>query len=386
MNILSLFDGLSGFQIALKESNIKYDNYFASEIDKYAIKTCMENFLNTIQLGDVRNIKAENLPKINILVGGSPCQGFSFAGKQLNFNDERSKLFFEYVRILKEVKPDYFILENVLMKKEYQDVISKELGVEPIMINSSLLSAQNRKRLYWTNIKEGYFDLFGNKISFIPQPGDKNLVLKDILENGFVDRDKSLCLTSSTHNANLKDYQLKKQKQIVFNVNPSGFVMNGNIYNINSKSPTLTTNKGEGIKINSCKLVGLAADIKGNDSIKRIYSEDGKAPTLTAICGGNQEPKIYQKPHSFNAGKILENKAPSLTANSYQENNLLIDKNSYRKLTVRECARLQTIPEWFNFPVSNSQAYKMIGNGFTVEVLKYIISFLELEKMENKTG
>ncbi len=372
MNILSLFDGLSCFQIALKESNIKYDNYFASEIDKYAIKTCMENFPNTIQLGDIRNIKASNLPKINILVGGSPCQGFSFAGKQLNFEDERSKLFFEYVRILKEVKPDYFILENVLMKKEYQDVISKELGVEPIMINSSLLSAQNRKRLYWTNIKEGYFDLFGNKVSFIPQPGDKNLVLKDILENGFVDRDKAHCLTATYFKGvDLDNYLEKKQRQIVFN---------------------------------SCKLVGLASDIKGNDSIKRIYSEDGKAPTLTAICGGNQEPKIaasrgryfvdnkrqdYKMSTKGLTTQYLEirkdNKSNTITS-VQKDNLLLLDKNSYRKLTVRECARLQTIPEWFNFPVSNSQAYKMIGNGFTVEVLKYIISFLELEKIENKTG
>ena len=345
MNILSLFDGMSCSQIALNNLGIKYDNYYASEVDKYVIKVTQANYPNTIQLGDVRNIKVSDLPKIDLLVGGSPCQGFSFAGKQLNFDDERSKLFFEYVRILREVKPKYFLLENVLMKKEYQDVISKELGIEPIMINSSLLSAQNRKRLYWTNIKEGYFDLFGNKVSFIPQPGDKNLVLKDILENGFVDRDKAHCLTATYFKGvDLDNYLEKKQRQIVFN---------------------------------SCKLVGLATDIKGNDSIKRVYSEYGKAPTLTAICGGNQEPKIYQKPHGFNAGKILENKAPSLTANSYQENNLLIDKNDYRKLTVRECARLQTIPEWFNFPVSNSQAYKMIGNGFTVDVIAFILSFID---------
>ena len=141
MKVLSLFDGISCGQVALERAGIKVDNYFASEIDKYAIKVTQKNYPNTIQLGDVCNIKGNELPKIDLLIGGSPCQGFSFAGKQLNFNDPRSELFFEFVRILKEVKPKYFLLENVKMKKEYQNVISKHLGVEPIEINSALVSA-----------------------------------------------------------------------------------------------------------------------------------------------------------------------------------------------------------------------------------------------------
>ena len=156
MNVLSLFDGMSCGQLALKRANISVDNYYASEIDKYAIEIARKNFQNTVHLGDVQDIlkfwKHNKFPKIDLLMGGSPCQGFSFAGKQLNFSDPRSKLFFEFVRIMKEVKPKYFLLENVAMKKESQDVITSYMGVEPIMINSSLFSAQNRKRLYWTNI------------------------------------------------------------------------------------------------------------------------------------------------------------------------------------------------------------------------------------------
>jgi len=171
MNVLSLFDGMSCGQIALNRAGIKYDNYFASEIDKHAIKVTMANYPNTIQLGDVTKVKGSDLPKIDLLMGGSPCQGFSFAGKQLNFDDPRSKLFFEYVRLLRECNPKYFLLENVKMKKEYQDIISEHLGVEPIFINSALVSAQNRKRLYWTNIP----------INTMPE--DKGLTLKDIISD-----------------------------------------------------------------------------------------------------------------------------------------------------------------------------------------------------------
>jgi len=150
MNVLSLFDGISCGQVALHRAGIEVDKYYASEIEKYAIQITQKNYPNTIQLGDVTQIKG--IKDIDLLIGGSPCQGFSKAGKQLNFVDPRSRLFFEYVRILNEVKPKYFLLENVIMKQEYQDIISKYLGVEPIEINSALVTAQNRKRLYWTNI------------------------------------------------------------------------------------------------------------------------------------------------------------------------------------------------------------------------------------------
>jgi site-specific DNA-cytosine methylase len=157
-------------QIALNRCKIPYNNYFASEIDKFAIKVTLANYPNTVQLGDVELLKGSTIPKIDLLIGGSPCQGFSFAGKQLNFDDPRSKLFFEFVKLLKETDPKWFLLENVLMKKEFQDIISKELGVEPIMINSNLVSAQNRKRLYWTNIPVKTY------------PEDKGITWKDVRE------------------------------------------------------------------------------------------------------------------------------------------------------------------------------------------------------------
>lgn len=152
MNVLSLFDGMSGGQLALNRAGVKYDNYFASEIDRYARIVTYNNFPKTKFIGDVRRVRGNNLPKIDLLIGGSPCQGFSFAGKQLNFNDPRSKLFFEYVRLLRETKPKYFFLENVAMQKKYEAIITSYLGVQPIQINSRVVSPQNRIRLYWTNI------------------------------------------------------------------------------------------------------------------------------------------------------------------------------------------------------------------------------------------
>lgn len=170
INVLSLFDGISCGQVALERAGIKVNKYFASEIEESAIKVTMKNYPNTIQLGDVTKIKGENLPKIDLIIGGSPCQGFSLAGKQLNFEDERSKLFFEYVRLIKEIKPTYFLLENVKMKKEYEKVITEYLGVEPIEINSALVSGQNRVRLYWTNIPN------------IEQPQDKGIKFYDVID------------------------------------------------------------------------------------------------------------------------------------------------------------------------------------------------------------
>ena len=171
MNVLSLFDGLSCGNIALERAGIKVNNYYASEVDKWAIQIANKNYPNIIQLGDVLDVKAKDLPhKIDLLIGGSPCQDLSFAGKGKGLSGDRSSLFYQYFRLLKECKPKYFLLENVRMKKEYSDIISDLLGVEPIEINSSLVSAQNRKRLYWTNIPG------------IKQPEDRGIVLRDILE------------------------------------------------------------------------------------------------------------------------------------------------------------------------------------------------------------
>jgi site-specific DNA-cytosine methylase len=175
MKVLSLFDGISAGQVALQKAGIQVDTYYASEIDKYAIKVTQNNFPNTIQLGSITEWKSWNIDwsSIDLVFGGSPCQGFSIAGKQLNFDDERSKLFFTFVDVVNHIKsfnPNvFFMLENVGMKKEYEDVITEYMGVNPIKINSSLVSAQNRKRLYWSNIPN------------ITQPEDKGIILKDIL-------------------------------------------------------------------------------------------------------------------------------------------------------------------------------------------------------------
>jgi DNA (cytosine-5)-methyltransferase 3A len=186
MNVLSLFDGMSCGQIALNKLGINYDNYFASEIKPHAMAVTQSNFPNTHQVGDVTKLSANNLPKIDLLIGGSPCQDFSRANRvQKGADGEKSGLFWEYVRLLKELKPKYFLLENVRMKKEWQDLISEELGVQPIRINSSLVSGVLRDRFYWTNIP----------IEDLPQ--DKGINLRDILDEGYVDRDKGMCLLES---------------------------------------------------------------------------------------------------------------------------------------------------------------------------------------------
>lgn len=171
MNVLSLFDGISCGQLALNRAGISYDKYYASEIDKHAIKVTQHNYPDTIQLGSVTEIKGTDLPQIDLLIGGSPCQSFSNAGDGTGF-DGKSGLFYEYVRLLKECKPKYFLLENVKMKKEWQDIISKQLQCEPIKINSNVVSAQNRERLYWTNIP-------------ILELGDKSIFIEDILDKEF---------------------------------------------------------------------------------------------------------------------------------------------------------------------------------------------------------
>jgi len=300
MNVLSLFDGISCGRVALERAGIGIDKYFASEIDKYAMQIAQKNYPDTVHIGDVRDVRADDLPGIDLLIGGSPCQGFSRSGKGLNFDDPRSKLFFEYVRILRECKPKSFLLENVKMKKEYQDIISEYLGVEPIEINSSKLSAQNRRRLYWTNIPG------------VTQPDDKGIILKDILEHD----GEFKC-------GYLAQYFEKHKKQLVFS--RDGLCHVGD------------------------------ADIKGNESIKRVYHPDGKAPTLSTCGGGHREPKVL-----YNDG--------------------------WRKLTPLECERLQTLPDGYSEGVSNSQRYKGLGNGWTVDVVAHILMRLSARGENNQGG
>ena len=281
--VCSLFDGCSGTQVALKNLGIPVYKYYASEIDKYAIQVTRKNFPNTIHLGDVKEIKGEDfIHDIDLLTAGSPCQGFSFAGKRLAFEDERSVLFFEFIRLLEELKPKYFLLENVKMKKEHQEVINNAIGkiypecvsgrlfgIEPIEINSSLVSAQNRKRLYWTNIPLKQ-----------EQPDDLGIVLKDILEthpdpkHEISDQKKDRVL--NTKRGKGRFYTAKDEK--------IGTVIAG-YHKEPTDAPYLETYK-------TPKQVAVAADVNGHDSLKRIYSEVGKSPTVNAHGGGNTEPKV----------------------------------------------------------------------------------------------
>ena len=607
MKVISLFDGMSCGQIALDQLGIPVEKYYASEIDKYAIKVTQANYPNTIQVGDVCNLNAEDYKDVDLIQAGSPCQGFSFAGKQLAFDDPRSALFFEFIRLLKAIKPKYFLLENVRMKKEFLQVMSQQVsecypeipfGIEPIFINSSLLSAQSRQRYYWTNIPG------------IKQPEDRGIVLRDILEtepnnftkmsdkfvkrngdrNCMIDQnkekasnlsameyvkngrqgnylacddngkpvhkpvkkternrrhlkqldEKSLCMTATMYKGagnngmtlvpqkpikvgmNVEEVKVRKHevdilllqqalraykqnskktnKQIADETNmpitkvehwfrtdssfaiPSDdiwfklkevlgftssvfdkqimefeyrdgvFESTQRVYSDQGKSPTLTasnkeqiietkpkqvgkikdggqgnriysqdgksstlsaqsggtagngntlvetkpkkayiskqsvekyvedvnaefndpynkktvkgdksttlrTNSSNGnmwvndkaIKETKPKQVGVAADINGHDVLKRVYSPDGKSPTINTCQGGNREPKLAQE---------------NLT---------------WRKLTPLECERLQTVPDNYTNHVSNTQRYKMLGNGWTVEVIKHILQNMEVE-------
>jgi len=386
MNVLSLFDGMSCGQIALDQLGVKVDNYYASEIDKYAIKVTQKNYPNTKQIGSVTEVKGKDLPKIDLIICGSPCQGFSFAGKQLNFNDPRSALFFQFVRLLRECKPKYFLLENVRMKKEYQEIISEHLGVEPVMINSALVSAQNRVRLYWTNIPG------------LIQPEDKGLVLKDIIEDGVVDRTKSHCLDANYFKGgNLKSYFEKHRRQLVFlkdglcHVGDADLKGNDSIKRVYADSGRPCELKDFN-QDSTCHHAATATDIKGNESIKRVYASSGKSPTLTTMGGGHREPKvlcgrIVGRKINPNTGKRddynpdlkaeqrleprLDEKSGTLT--TVQKDNVVITHPTYRKLTPLECERLQTVPDGYTSDVSNTQRYKLLGNGFTVDVIKHIL-------------
>ena len=272
MNVVSYYDGMSCGQIALDKLGIKVDNYFAYEIDKYAIEIAKKNYPKTKHKGSVLDVDFDSLPEIDLLIGGSPCQGFSTAGKELNFEDPRSKLFFEFVKAKDKLKPKYWMLENVGMKKEFRDIISEYLGCEPIHINSAKLTAQNRPRFYWTNIPN------------VEQPKDKGITAEKVL--GI---------------KNVKGGQ------------PQPFPRN-------------------------YKKLGLKR-------VERMeFRTDGKS---NAIITSNTKNQIETG-------------------------------NGYRKLTPNESEQLQTVPLNYTEGVSNTQRQRMLGNGWTVDVIAHIFSKIPL--------
>ena len=353
MNVLSLFDGMSCGQQALERVGIKVDNYFASEIDKYAITVTMANYLNTKQLGSVINVDGYSLPKIDLLIGGSPCQSFSFAGKRkgMSTKDEQeiltldhylelksqeyefegqSYLFWEYMRLLNEVKPKYFLLENVMMGEKWEKILSKAIGVNPIMINSSLVSAQNRQRLYWTNIGMKPSGLFGDLESTIQQPKDLGVLLKDILEP---EVDEKYFLSQKMIDGFLGHNKNHEGK--------TGFVW----------QPTEGNKKGACLRANAA----LAA-------------------TDNSIIVHNTMPRS-SKTGKGGTGPLKREDGKTYCLDTGQTNAIQYCGN-VRRLTPIECERLQTVKDNYTNHVSDSQRYRMLGNGWTVDVIAHIFKYI----------
>lgn len=335
MNVLSLFDGISACRLALERSGFTVDTYYTSEIDKYAEKISDKNYPDAIRLGDVTNWESWDIDwkSIDLVTGGFPCQAWSVAGKQLGDKDERGMLFWTMLDIMKNVLSHNpkakFLIENVKMKKEFEQYITfhteQALGhVEKHLINSALVSAQNRQRYYWTNIHS------------ITQPEDKGLVLKDVIE--------SINLTNPCEPRNYKETSI-------------------------------------------CHHAADATDINGNQPIKHVYAETGKAPTLTTMGGGNTQPKVLTgaKPRELKQMKSLTDKSKPLLASMWkgsQSNGMtnITDGLTYRKLTPLECERLQTFPDGWTEGVSITQRYKALGNAWTVDVVAHIFSFMKPEQ------
>ena len=546
MKVLSLFDGMSCGRIALDQLGIPVETYYASEIDKYAIQVSQANYPDIVQVGDVCDLDPKDFKDVNLILFGSPCQGFSFAGKQLAFDDPRSKLFFEAVRLLKAIKPKYFLAENVRMKKEFLEIFTEQLSAcydakdvapqfvdlvgnvrfEPIFINSSLVSAQSRQRYYWTNIPG------------VKQPEERGIVLRDILEDDYdSERDKAHCIDANYYKgANVEQNKTKHRRQLVnkpikvgmnveqvkirkhevdivglqqcilshyakcgmskkeiakklndkystvehyfrnlgseyfsipsdehwphlkeilniktdkydrsimeFEYRDGVFESTQRVYSEEGKSPTLTASNTEQMietkpkkaydiprdilkdnerqrrvydpsgksptilgrsdspKITSPKQVGTAVDINGHDVLKRVYSPDGKSPRVNTCHGGNREPKVVTggairgRAYDKN-GKRMDKNGVSVANKTTQmlelrkddksnaittvgKDSVVVEENlTWRKLSCRECERLQTVPDDYTNHVSNTQRYKMLGNGWTVEVIKHIFNNME---------
>jgi DNA (cytosine-5)-methyltransferase 3A len=554
MVVLSLFDGMSCGQIALKELGVKVDKYYASEIDKHAIKQTMLNFPDTIQLGSVTDVDVSKLDKIDLLIGGSPCTNFSFAGKRNGMstttNEEiytldrylelkadgfqfegESFLFWEYMRILNDIRkynPDVkFLLENVEMGKKWERTLSEAIGIFGVHINSALVSAQNRKRIYWTNIRTQQIGLFGEIYSDIPQPEDRGILLKDILEDKVDEKyylsDKLLKSLTSDKNVGGGCWKAMIPKSIedksstltarMFKMGKNDTYnkidKKGNCKSNQDKASCFTAGGNSGGNHSDMDLVCIPCDYRHSEGIRfkadgktgtllsrarndescgqmvcvamrgrnpenpsdrttgspteqRIEPRtDGKTNTLTTVqkdnlimqlntskeSGGNQpyqqnrvydingivpallaqmscgahkilvpykqndDNSIFQLPRGNNKGGFFEDKSPTMSSSSWDRNNFLCQRqqkkfkgdnekaNTFlstswkgsqangmtlvernyriRRLTPTECSRLQTIPEWYKWECSDTQAYKMLGNGWTVEVIKHILKHME---------
>lgn len=343
MRVLSLFDGISCGRVALERAGIPIEVYYASEIDKYAISVAQAMYPDTVQIGDVCQIDfTQYIGEVDIIIGGSPCQDLSIAKQnRQGLQGERSRLFWEYIKALTIIKPKYFLLENVAsMKNEDRDAITAVLrGIYPetecIMINSALVSAQQRKRYYWTNWH-------------VEQPEDKSIYLKDILESGLVIRgDKSHAVISSAGRTTEREFFQKHQGNL------KAYCLDANYFKGSSLEHTIDKHNRELVaETNAPQRVGEIG--KGGQG-QRIYSVRGKSISLSANGGGQGAKTGLYKVDLPDGDYII------------------------RKLTPRECSRLQTYPEHcFDVAnISNTQWYKAFGNGWTVDVIAHIFSFIK---------
>lgn len=397
MKVLSLFDGMACAALALQKAGVPIEEYNAFEIDKYAIQTSSYNFPFIKHYGDVFGADFTQFRGCDILMGGSPCTYWSIAQKN-NRETEASglgwELFSQYVRALKEAEPRYFVYENnKSMSNAIKESISEAFGFPPIMINSALVSAQNRQRLYWVGRRnnEGGYDKVDVKL-----PEDRGILLRDILESGIVDREKAYALKHQAGNA--RDYLKKHHTQVAFepycvaergryadtvsrNVKGDGPVEQYYEAREDGKTNAVTTVSKDNYVAEPVRI----GDIGTTAQAHRVYSCDGKSVNITSNGGGQgAKTGLYLCPVGSDDKRIpiYEVKNGYITHNGKEYPIKLIDGfYIIRKLTVRECMRLQTVPEWFEFPVSNTQAYKMLGNGWTVDVIAWILGFIkECEK------
>lgn len=382
INVLALCDGMSCGQIALTELGVPLNQYYASEIDKFAIKQTQHNFPRTIQLGNIENWRDWDIDfkSIDLILAGTPCQGFSFAGKQLAFDDPRSRLFFVFVDILNHIRklnPDVkFLLENVNMKKSHLEVISRYTGVFPVRINSNLVSAQNRDRWYWTNVKTKQVGLFGEVYSDIPQPKDRGILLRDILEK---DVDEKYYLSGKMVDW-LYRHSVKRQSNINLN---DGSDKTGCLTATAQVNQNLSTEyvcvaqRGRNPDNPTSRKTGLP-------TVQMLEPNlSGKTNCLTSVAKDNMVIQLNpsmesggKQPYQHNRVYADYGKMTCLDTDSGRKS--VFTNYRIRRLTPTECARLQTIPDWYEWIVSDTQIYKQCGNGWTIEVIKHILSQWDL--------
>jgi|LakMenEpi03Aug12_release.lakeMendotaPanAssembly.Ray.scaffolds.fasta_scaffold229076_2 DNA (cytosine-5)-methyltransferase 3A len=429
---VSLFDGMSCLQLALNKIGKIPTKYFASEVDKYAMQVTMANFPNTMQIGDVRNVKGSDIGFVHLLAGGSPCQSFSFAGKRKgmstkdnieiltldhylelknqNFEFEgQSYLFWEYMRILEElrvVNPNIkFLLENVVIGEKWQKILTRAIGINPIQINSALVCAQNRNRLYWTNIAAEPDGLFGDLVCKIPQPKDKGILLKDILETDVADKyflsGKMLdYLNSRKANYNNGKINYKTENDIASCINASSGaidILDNIIIDTNRKARCFTAGGNSGGLHSQMDLIQCVAmrgrnhenpksRVAGLPTEQQLEPRnDGKTNCLTSVqkdnlvmLNDNQKKKFDHNPNTDKAGCLTLAQGRAGSSDEYMDSVSKIAKiqGSIRRLAPIECERLQTVPDNYTNHVSDTQRYKMLGNGWTIDVIAHILSYL----------